>query len=128
MLSSNNAVATIAVKDIKAADKFYGDKLGFPKTEKSDDEAGVATYESGDGELFVYQSKFAGGYGATVATWPVCHIEDLVRELKGKGIDFEHYDMPDTKLIDDVHIANDGAMKVAWFKDPDGNILCLVEG
>jgi hypothetical protein len=47
-----------------------------------------------------------------------------VRALKDKGVEFEHYDMPDTKRVGDVHVS--GEMKVAWFKDPDGNILNIV--
>jgi hypothetical protein len=49
-----------------------------------------------------------------------------VRDLKAKGITFEHYDMPDMKREGDVHIGGD--MKVAWVKDPDGNILNIVSG
>jgi hypothetical protein len=51
-------------------------------------------------------------------------IESVVTALKAKGITFEHYDMPEVKREDDLHIAGD--MKVAWFKDPDGNILNTV--
>jgi len=51
-------------------------------------------------------------------------VEGTVRELKAKGVKFEHYDMPDMKLADDVHVSGD--MKVAWFKDPDGNILNII--
>jgi uncharacterized glyoxalase superfamily protein PhnB len=50
----------------------------------------------------------------------------VVRSLKAKGVTFEHYDMPDMKLVGDVHVT--GATKVAWFKDPDGNILNIVNG
>ena len=49
-----------------------------------------------------------------------------MRGLKTKGVTFEHYDMPDTTRKGDVHVA--GNMKVAWFKDPDGNTLCIVSG
>jgi hypothetical protein len=49
-----------------------------------------------------------------------------VRELKAKGVTFEHYNMPDTTREDDIHVA--GNMKVAWFKDPDGNILNIING
>jgi hypothetical protein len=51
-------------------------------------------------------------------------MEILVKELKSKGIKFEHYDMPNTTLKDDIHFSGD--MKVAWFKDPDGNILNII--
>lgn len=52
-------------------------------------------------------------------------LKKEVEELKNKGIQFEHYtDMPDTKIEGDIHLM--GEMKVAWFKDPDGNILSIV--
>ena len=51
-------------------------------------------------------------------------VEGVVRALKAKGVSFEHYDMPNMKRQGDIHVA--GNMKVAWFKDPDGNILNVV--
>ena len=60
-------------------------------------------------------------------TWVVGKdIEGVVRKLKDKGVTFEHYDMPDMTREDDIHVA--GNMKVAWFKDPDGNILNIING
>jgi len=60
-------------------------------------------------------------------TWVVGKdIEGVVRELKAKGVTFEHYNMPDVTREDDIHVA--GNMKVAWFKDPDGNILNIING
>jgi len=51
-------------------------------------------------------------------------LERVVAALKAKGVRFEHYDMPNTTLTGDIHVMD--KMKVAWFKDPDGNILNLV--
>jgi hypothetical protein len=51
-------------------------------------------------------------------------MEKVVQSLKGKGVTFEHYDMPGMTLKGDIHVAN--RMKAAWFKDPDGNIHALV--
>jgi hypothetical protein len=72
----------------------------------------------------VYRSEYAGTNQATAVTWAVDDIEKEVKTLKTKGVKFEHYDMPGLKLEGDVHV-NDH-MKVAWFKDPDGNILNIV--
>jgi hypothetical protein len=75
--------------------------------------------------LNVYTSQEAGTNKATAVTWAVGdQVKDVVRALKAKGVAFEHYDMPDTTLQGDIHVAGD--MKVAWFKDPDGNILNIV--
>jgi hypothetical protein len=57
-------------------------------------------------------------------TWEVDDVDDVVRTLKGKGVQFEHYDLPHTRREGDVHVSGD--IKVAWFKDPDGNILSVV--
>ena len=125
MLIDTNAVATIAVHDLNVAREFYEGKLEFETDEEPNEM--VLTYKSGDSRLFVYKSEYAGGYEATVATWPMTEgIEELVETLKRKGVKFEHYkDMPDIRLEGDLHV--NGDMKTAWFKDPEGNILCLVQ-
>lgn len=125
MLSDKNVVATIAVRDMDAARAFYEDKLGLNGDDSMAPE--VMTYTTGDSSLFVYKSDYAGGYGATVATWLVGNdLEKIVKSLQGKGVAFEHYDMPDTIRNGDIHVSGD--MKMAWLKDPDGNILALVSG
>jgi catechol 2,3-dioxygenase-like lactoylglutathione lyase family enzyme len=123
MLGDFDALATIAVKNLKAARKFYEEKLGFKVVHTEGDQA--VTLKSGKSQLLVYQSQFAGTNKATAVTWMVKDVEGLVKELKAKGIAFEHYDMPGITLKGDVHVA--GTLKNAWFKDPDGNVLALVE-
>lgn len=82
-------------------------------------------FRSGNSMINVYRSKYAGTNQATALTWVVGdEVESVVQALKAKGISFEHYDMPDIAREGDVHIG--GNMKVAWFKDPDGNILNIV--
>jgi len=84
----------------------------------------VANYQAGKNALLVYTSQFAGSNKATAVTWNVDDVEAIARALKGKGVAFEHYDMPGMKLKGDVHVAAN--MKAAWFKDPDGNIHAIV--
>jgi len=122
MLGDNDAMATIAVKNLKAARKFYEGKLGFTAVHTEGDEA--VAYKSGNSQVLVYHSQFAGTNKATAATWMVADVEGVVKDLKAKGIAFEHYDFPGMTRKGDVHIA--GARKNAWFKDPDGNILAVV--
>jgi len=124
MLADRDAVATIAVKDLKAAKKFYGDTLGLKPTPVPEPE--VLNYKSGNSTVLVYKSQFAGTNKATAVTWIVDDVEGTVRDLKAKGISFEHYDFPGMTRKGDVHIA--GKSKAAWFKDPDGNILAVVSG
>jgi catechol 2,3-dioxygenase-like lactoylglutathione lyase family enzyme len=123
LLGNRNAVANLAVKNLDAARRFYEDTLGLAPVDEEDDD--VIVYKSGDSMLNVYRSQYAGTNEATAVTWSVGDdIEDIVRALRDKGVTFEHYDMPGTTVDGDIHIAKD--MKVAWFKDPDGNILNLV--
>jgi catechol 2,3-dioxygenase-like lactoylglutathione lyase family enzyme len=122
MLRDTDAIATLAVKDLGTAARFYEGTLGLMRAEAEDDEAIV--FESGDTTINVYRSSFAGTNKATALTWTVDDVEDVVRTLKAKGVKFEHYDLPDTRREGDVHVAGD--VKVAWFKDPDGNILSVV--
>lgn len=123
MLADHRATATIAVKDLPKARKFYEDLLGFRPVHEEGGEA--VTYRSGDQDLLVYRSEFAGTNRATAATWNVSPgLESLVQTLSQKGIAFEHYQLPHARLTGDVHVID--GMKAAWFKDPDGNILALV--
>ncbi|MGH7513801.1 MAG: VOC family protein [Gemmatimonadales bacterium] len=122
MLGDSDAIATIPVKNIDVARKFYQDKLGLmtgPSREK-----GVLTCKSGASSVLVYESKYAGTNEATAATWAVDDVDGAVDTLREKGVSFEHYDLPNMTRKGDVHVS--GGMKAAWFKDPDGNILALV--
>ena len=124
VLGNTDAIATIAVRKIEAAKKFYEGTLGLKPMPTQ--ETGVQTYKSGKATVLVYESQFAGTNKATAATWGVEDLEGVVRDLKAKGIRFEHYDMPGATRKGDIHGA--GKTKAAWFKDPDGNILALVSG
>jgi catechol 2,3-dioxygenase-like lactoylglutathione lyase family enzyme len=121
MLRDTDAAATLAVKDLDVAARFYEETLGLSRLDSEENEAIV--YESGDTTINVYRSSFAGTNKATALTWTVDDVDDVVRTLKGRGVTFEHYDLPETKRQGDVHISGD--IKVAWFKDPDGNILSV---
>lgn len=121
MLRDTDAVATLAVRDLNAAAKFYGETLGLGRASTVDNEAIV--FESGDTTINVYRFTFATNK-ATSLTWAVDDVEEIVRTLKAKGVTFEHYDLPQMKREGDVHVAGDH--KIAWFKDPDGNILSVM--
>jgi catechol 2,3-dioxygenase-like lactoylglutathione lyase family enzyme len=119
MLANQNAVANIAVKDLSRAREFYEDTLGLTQVANEGDE--LIVFKSGNSTLNVYRSEYAGTNKATAVTWEVKDVEGEVEALKSKGVAFEHYEMPNTTRKGDIHICGD--MKVAWFKDPDGNIL-----
>ncbi|HUB93894.1 MAG TPA: VOC family protein [Verrucomicrobiae bacterium] len=123
MLGRYDVSVSLAVKDIATARSFYIDKLGLMVEKESADEA---TYSSGHVKLHVYESSQAGSNKATAATWEVENIESEVVELRNLGIEFEHDTNSSTQLEGDIYV--DGSEKAAWFKDPDGNVLCLHSG
>jgi len=122
MLNDNDAMATIAVRDLAEARRFYEQKLGLRPV--GEEAPTVATYRSGRSTIVVYESEHAGTNRATSATWSVGEgIDAIVRALKDAGVEFEHYDLPGMNREGDLHVAD--GFKAAWFTDPDGNILHL---
>ena len=121
MLGTHDAQATVPVKSLIKARPFYEHVLGLEPLPGQ--EHGVQGYKAGNSTLLVYESAFAGTNQATTVTWSLGQsFDETLKGLQAKGVAFEHYeDMPGTTLEGDVHVA--GEMKVAWFKDPDGNII-----
>ncbi|HEV7228526.1 VOC family protein [Brevundimonas sp.] len=124
MLRNIDAHPIVAVTDLARARLFYGKTLDLPE-ETAD--ATMAVYRTGATRLTVYVSEYAGSNLANAVVWAMGKgLEDVVRALTGRGVTFEKYDFPGTTFEDGVHLAGDARM--AWFKDPDGNILHLVQG
>ncbi len=123
MLGDNDAAATLAVRDMERARDFYENTLGLAPLQEV---PGAMMYKSGNSVVLVYPSEYAGTNQATAASWAVGDDFDaIVEDLKAKGVTFEHYDdLPETTREGDVHIA--GEFKAVWLKDPDGNILNLI--
>jgi len=123
MLGTKSAAATIAVRNISTARAFYEGTLGL--TREGSDETEAVQYRSGDSLILVYKSQYAGTNKATAATWTVGDdLDRIVETLKAKDVTFEHYDLPETAREGDIHVS--GPIRVAWLKDPDGNVLALV--
>jgi catechol 2,3-dioxygenase-like lactoylglutathione lyase family enzyme len=122
MLGSGDAVATVAVKNLTAATGFYEGKLGLKKLESEGMQ--VRSYQSGNSRILVYESQFAGTNKATAVTWAVDDVDAVVRALTDKGVVFERYNFPNVSHEGEVHVF--GKRRNAWFKDPDGNILSVV--
>ena len=123
MLGKADATPMIAVTDLDRARRFYEETLGL-QTEEEWGGEGV-TLKSGDTVVNVYKSEFAGTNKATALNFDVDDIQSEVSELKEKGVFFEHYDLPGLSREGDIYSAE--GMKTAWFKDPDGNILSLIQ-
>lgn len=117
MLSDENAFTSIAVKNLEVAKKFYGDILGLKQVKIEKD---LVVYSTRNSLINIYHSQFAGTNQSTCLTWTVGgNLEKIVNELKRKGVKFERYESENI-LQNDIHVYD--SMKVAWFKDPDGNI------
>ncbi len=123
MLQKSPMFAYIPAKDMARARRFYEEKLGFKPGKELD---GGVTYEFANGTAcFLYPTPNAGTSAASQAFWQVSDVEAEVKELKAKGVTFEEYDMPGVKMVN--HIANAGSTKAAWFKDPEGNTMAIIQ-
>jgi catechol 2,3-dioxygenase-like lactoylglutathione lyase family enzyme len=126
MLKDRNSSAIVAVSDLARARTFYEETLGLTLA-GGGVEDGVLDFRTGATSLTVYKSDYAGTNRANAATWAMKgDLVEVVADLKAKGVTFEHYPDLGLTLNGDIHEAGD--MKLVWFKDPDGNILHLVEG
>jgi predicted enzyme related to lactoylglutathione lyase len=126
MLTNSKVTANIPASDLSRARDFYADKMGLtPKEELPGD---VLVYRTAGGTDFqLYRTDYAGQAGHTIAQWHVTDIESEVNDLKGKGVTFETYDLPGVQW--DGEIASmEGMGRAAWFKDSEGNIMCLDQG
>jgi catechol 2,3-dioxygenase-like lactoylglutathione lyase family enzyme len=125
MLSDSPVMPTIPVTDINRAIDFYVNKLGLKRSAMAV-EKDSALFDAGEGTmLFLYQRPPSHAEH-TLASFKVKNLEQVMDELIGKGVTFEHYDMPGLKTDEKGVVVNEG-MKACWFKDPDGNILGMVE-
>jgi predicted enzyme related to lactoylglutathione lyase len=127
MLNRASVTANIPAGDLDRARSFYADTLGMtPSSEMAD--AGMLIYRTDGGTTFqVYQTEFAGQAGHTIAQFHVDDVEGEARALQEKGVALETYDMPGVTW--DNGVADMGAIgKAAWFKDSEGNILCIDSG
>jgi catechol 2,3-dioxygenase-like lactoylglutathione lyase family enzyme len=124
MLGGKDAAAALAVSDLQRARNFYENTLGL---EPVQEQPGAILYRTGNSVVLVYPSEYAGTNKATAATWAVGDdFDEIVQSLRQKGVTFEHYDdLPETTRDGDVHQMGD--LKGVWFKDPDGNILSLID-
>ena len=124
MLGNKDVGATLAVRDLDRARDFYVNTLGLTPVQE---DPGGGLFRSGNSVVLVYVSEFAGTNQATAASWAVGEDFDaIVEQLRSKGVSFEHYDdLPETTREGDVHSFGD--FRGVWFKDPDGNILSVVD-
>jgi predicted enzyme related to lactoylglutathione lyase len=123
MLNNSRVEANIPAADLARARDFYADTLGLTPVREF---PGVAlAYQTAGGTRFnLYQTQYAGQAGHTIAQWHVDDLDSEVGDLKAKGVVFEVYDMPGVQW--DGEIASlPGIGRAAWFKDSEGNTMCV---
>ncbi|MFF4345434.1 VOC family protein [Kitasatospora sp. NPDC001540] len=122
MLADAPLLAVIPVTDLERAKRYYHDTLGLTVARESAEEV---VFRCGSTEFGMYETPYGGQAEHTLASWKVADLDREVAELRGRGVVFEEYDLPGLKTVDGV-VEADG-MRAAWFKDPDGNVLCVNE-
>jgi predicted enzyme related to lactoylglutathione lyase len=123
MLNDSRVEANIPASDLNRARDFYADKLGL--TPSSEFGGEQLAYRTAGGTSFnIYRTQFAGQAGHTIAQIHVDDVDSEVRDLEAKGVTFEVYDMPGVEWNGSV-ASIPGLGKAAWFKDSEGNILCV---
>jgi catechol 2,3-dioxygenase-like lactoylglutathione lyase family enzyme len=125
MFKDSKAYSGFAVDDLDEAKRFYGGTLGL-QTEVIDEENGLMTLHlAGDRPTLVYNKPDFEPATYTVLNFPVRDVEQAVDELTAQGVEFERYEAfeQDERGI----VRADGAPQVAWFRDPAGNILSVLE-
>ena len=121
MLADSKAFSGFAVPDIDAAREFYGGTLGLDVSE----EHGLLTLKlAGDRPTLIYPKADHEPANYTILNFPVEDIDQAVEELSGRGVAFERYDGFDQ---DERGIFRGGGPLIAWFKDPAGNVLSVLQ-
>jgi catechol 2,3-dioxygenase-like lactoylglutathione lyase family enzyme len=121
MFTNTKAFSGFAVDDLEAARAFYGDTLGL----KTSEENGLLTLQIADDRpTLVYPRPNHTPAEYTILNFPVEDIEEAVDELKSRGVEVERYEGFDQ---DDRGIFRGGGPPIAWFKDPAGNVLSVLQ-
>jgi predicted enzyme related to lactoylglutathione lyase len=123
MLSNCRVTTILPVVDADRARKFYGEALGLRDLGPSGD--GKYLFETAGGLIALLQKPTPTKADHTAMSFEVTNVADAVRDLSSRGVTFEDYDFPGLKTVNKVCIL--GSEKAAWFKDTEGNILCIHE-
>ena len=123
-LATSTIATMLPVTDTDRAKEFYEQRLGLPF--EGANSMGELQFRLGGGTMLVLLPREAGVQSkSTALSWEVASVEKEMAELEGHGVKFEDYDMPGLKTVE--HVCVLGSEKAAWFRDPEGNYLCLHE-
>jgi predicted enzyme related to lactoylglutathione lyase len=121
MFENTKAFSGFSADDVPRAKQFYGETLGLEVTEEN----GILTLHiAGDRATLIYPKEDHTPASFTILNFPVDDIEKAVDELAERGVEFERYDGFDQ---DEKGIFRGGGPYIAWFKDPAGNILSVLQ-
>lgn len=125
MFKHSKAFSGFSVDNIDKARAFYGDTLGL---EVTDNPMGVIELKiEGSAPVLVYPKPNHTPATFTILNFPVDNIDKAVDDLTARGIRFEQYDMENLKTDEKGISRDNGGPNIAWFKDPAGNILSVIE-
>ena len=122
MLENSEAFGSFSVDDVSEAGRFYGETLGLRVSERDEPMSMLALHIAGAQDVMLYAKPDHAPASFTVLNFPVEDIEGTVDELTERGVRFEHYDETDEKGI-----YRGGTQPIAWFKDPAGNVLSVIQ-
>jgi len=125
MLKANKAFSSFSVNDIQKAKDFYSQTLGV-KVSHEDEHDLLRLHVGNDAPVMVYPKPNHSAASFTVLNFEVADVDKAVDELTQRGVRFEKYNQPNLKTDERGIMRGDGPV-IAWFKDPAGNILSVVE-
>jgi catechol 2,3-dioxygenase-like lactoylglutathione lyase family enzyme len=121
MLASSKAISMLPVVEMSRARKFYEEALGLPRPVVQPN--GTAQYEAGGTRFALYPRQTPTRADHTALSFEVKDLAAEMKQLRARGVVFEEYDLPGLKTENGVCVL--GSERAAWFKDPEGNILCI---
>ena len=123
MFANTKAFSGFAVDDLERARRFYGETLGL-RVSEVEDHGLLTLHVAGDRDTMVYAKADHTPATYTILNFPVEDIDQAVDELTARGVSFERYDGFEQ---DEKGVARGPGPKIAWFKDPAGNVLSVLE-
>jgi catechol 2,3-dioxygenase-like lactoylglutathione lyase family enzyme len=124
MLSKSPVFASLPFRGLRKAKDFYTKKLGLAVKSGSVEEDHIE-FSAGKGTVIAVFESGSPKSHDTAATFAVTDLAKEMKALRAKGVKFEEYDLPRIKTKDGVFAM--GKIKAAWFKDPGGNVICLLQ-
>jgi predicted enzyme related to lactoylglutathione lyase len=121
-LTHRTVAMMLPVTDVDRARTFYSESLELDYTGTNDEGSALYALDGGS-TLVLLPRPDSSPSESTAMSFEVDDITSEIKALEDHGVVFEDYDLPDLKTVD--HVVVMGSEKAAWFKDPDGNVLCL---